>query len=220
MQSYSLSLYWSSHSICLSSAEVQKVSLSSPFEFSLLPLRSPFDHLSCSFIISLLCLFFPVESGSFKLTVLELLVLFSISTSMYMGVGSLSVSTSVSTCTSDSESVVVVSNLFFSLIFLNMTSVRTRVRSRMLSTMPFMMSRLLMFIIRDKCTGCIWRGEAVQGIRPSLRSRTRLTSDLDLLVPSFFVLDVWLHLCRFSFFPIIEKYSLYYVFHTCLSQYM
>ena len=51
---------------------------------------------------------------------LELIVLFSISTSMWqrLGVGSLSestaVSTSASTCTSDSESVVVVSNLFLS----------------------------------------------------------------------------------------------------------
>ena len=55
---------------------------------------------------------------------LELLVLFSISTSMWqrLGVGSLSestaVSTSVSTCTSELGFVVVVSNLFIRLFFL------------------------------------------------------------------------------------------------------
>ena len=41
-----------------------------------------------------------------------------------------------------------------------------------------------------------------------------LCLDIDLLVPSVVFLDVWPRLCRFSFFPIIEKYSLYFVFHS------
>ena len=41
-----------------------------------------------------------------------------------------------------------------SLICLYMTSIRAGVRSRMLSTMPLTMSRLLMLIIRARCTGC------------------------------------------------------------------
>ena len=45
-----------------------------------------------------------------------------------------------------------------------------------------------------------------------------LCLDIDLLVPSLFFLDVWPRLCRFSFFPIIEKYSLYFVFHSASDQ--
>ena len=45
-----------------------------------------------------------------------------------------------------------------------------------------------------------------------------LCLDLDLLVSSLFFLDVWLRLCRFSFFPIIEKYSLHFVFHSASDQ--
>ena len=74
------------------------------------------------------------------------------------------------------QSPLLLSRVSFSLIFLNMTSIRTRVRSRMLTNMPLMMSRLLMLMIRARCTGCIWGGEAVRGIRPSFRSRSRLMS--------------------------------------------
>ena len=45
-----------------------------------------------------------------------------------------------------------------------------------------------------------------------------LCLDIDLLVPSLFFLDVWPRLCRFSFFDIIEKYSLYFVFHSASDQ--
>ena len=45
-----------------------------------------------------------------------------------------------------------------------------------------------------------------------------LCLDIELLVPSLFFLDVWPRLCRFPFFPIIEKYSLYIVFHSASDQ--
>ena len=108
-QSYSLSLYWSSHSICWTSAKVQKVF----WVLSLIIFIIPLLHLLLSYwvwkfqvnYVGVDCFVF-----SFNLNVAK------------VGVGSLSestaVSTSVSTCTSDSESIGVVSNLFLRILFL------------------------------------------------------------------------------------------------------
>ena len=52
----------------------------------------------------------------------------------------------------------------------------------------------------------------------TLGRRLDLRLDIDLLVPSLFLLDVWLHLCHFSFFPNIEKYSQCFVFHSASDQ--
>ena len=137
-----------------------------------------------------------------------------------LGVGSLSVSTAVSTsvytCTSDLRVRCCCLKSLYSHIFLNMAFFRTRVRSRMVSTMPLTMAILLMFfIIRAPVEKLSDESGLALGRGPDL------CLDLNLLVSSlffFFFSDVWQRLCSFSFFFITEKYTLYFVFNSTSDQ--